>query len=281
MDDVRRGAVLVGALALASHPVPTLAVTTMTVALAFGAGNDVDTSLLVAVAVLSGQLSIGWSNDAVDARRDHAVGRRDKPVAAGSVSVLTVALAAVVGLLVTIPSSLALGWRAGLAQLVGVASGWAYNVGLKSTVWSWVPFGLAFGALPAVATLPLSTHPWPAWWALVAGALVGVSAHLGNVLPDLAEDEATGVRGLPHRIGPTWTVGLGLTAALAAGILVVLGPGGPPPALSWVGLVAAAAVSAWAFCVVRRRPSTQAAFYATMLVAAIGVVLLAGSPAFP
>ena len=39
----------------------------------------------------------------------------------------------------------------------------------------------------------------------VAGALLGVGAHLVNALPDLADDEATGVRGLPHRLGPRWT----------------------------------------------------------------------------
>jgi hypothetical protein len=36
-----------------------------------------------------------------------------------------------------------------------------------------------------------------------------------------------------------------------------------------------------AFGDVRRRPSSEAAFYATMAVAAIGVVLLAASPSFP
>lgn len=266
---------------MSSHPVPTLAVTTMTVALAAGAGNDAPTCVLVGVAVLSGQLSIGWSNDAIDVRRDIAVGRADKPVARGSVSPRTVAVAALLGLVVTVPASLALGWRAGLAQLVLVASGWSYNLGVKSTVWSWLPFVPGFGALPAVATLALSDPTWPSWWALAAGGLVGVSAHLGNVLPDLAEDDATGVRGLPHLLGPGWTARLGLLAALLAGVLVVLGAAGSPLWWSWLGLAAAAAISVAAFVVVRRRPSSEAAFYATMLVAAIGVALLAGSPAFP
>jgi 4-hydroxybenzoate polyprenyltransferase len=253
----------------------------MTVALAAGAGHGFGTCLLVAVAVLSGQLSIGWSNDVIDARRDAAVGRTDKPVASGAVSTRAVAIAAVVGLAVTVPSSLALGWQAGLAQLVVVASGWVYNLGMKSTVWSWLPFVTAFGALPAVATLALPTPVWPAWWALAAGALVGVSAHLGNVLPDLAEDDATGVHGLPHVLGPSGTAVVGLGAALAASLLVVLGPGGSPSWWSWLGLSAAVAITVAAFVVVRRRPSSEAAFYATMLVAAIGVALLAASPAFP
>lgn len=272
---------MIKALALSSHPVPTVAVTVMTVGLAAGAGNHVETCLLVGVAVVSGQLSIGWSNDAIDARRDAAVGREDKPVAAGSVSPRLVAAAAIVGLLVTVPASLALGWRAGLAQLVLVTSGWVYNVVAKSTVWSWLPFVPGFGAVPAVATLALPDPVWPGWWALIAGALVGVSAHLGNVLPDLEDDRVTGVRGLPHLLGATGSAVVGLVSALLAGVAVVLGPAGAPSWWSWAGLAAAGAVAAVAFVVVDRRPSSEAAFYATMVVAAIGVGLLAASPSFP
>ena len=41
----------------------------------------------------------------------------------------------------------------GSVHLVSVASGWAYNLGLKSTAWSWAPYAVAFGALPAVVSL--------------------------------------------------------------------------------------------------------------------------------
>lgn len=269
------------ALALASHPIPTVAVTAMTVGLAAGAGNGFATTLLVGVAVLSGQLSIGWSNDVIDSRRDRLVGRTDKPVAQGAVSTRTIAVAAFVGVVVTVPTSLALGPPAGLAQLVVVASGWVYNVALKSTLWSWTPFATAFGALPAVSTLVLPGNPWPAWWALAAGALVGVSAHLGNVLPDLGQDDATGVHGLPHQLGASMTAVVALVSALAAAVLVVFGPSGSPSPWAWLGLSAAVVVAVASFVVVRRQPSSEAAFYATMLVAAIGVVLLGASPRFP
>ncbi|MHA6618356.1 hypothetical protein [Pseudonocardia sp. DLS-67] len=43
--------------------------------------------LLVAAAVLAGQVSIGWRGDALDAGRDAAAGRPDKPVDTGAVPV--------------------------------------------------------------------------------------------------------------------------------------------------------------------------------------------------
>jgi len=40
----------------------------------------------VTIAVLLGQLSIGWQNDWTDAERDRAAGRADKPISAGEIS---------------------------------------------------------------------------------------------------------------------------------------------------------------------------------------------------
>ena len=31
----------------------------------------------------------------------------------------------------------------------------------------------------------LPGQPWPAWWVVTAGALLGIGAHLGDVLPDI------------------------------------------------------------------------------------------------
>ncbi len=268
-------------LVLSGHPVPTIAVTAMTTGLAAGAGNTLPTVVLVGVAVLSGQFSIGWSNDLIDARRDRLVSRTDKPIATGLIPARIVVAAVLLAVLVTVTSSLLLGWRAGLAQLVLVGSGWAYNVALKTTLWSWLPFVTGFGAVPAVATLALPAHPWPEWWSLAAGGLVGVAAHLGNVLPDLAEDDATGVRGLPHWLGAGATAVIGLVAALASAALVVLAPPGAPSSQGVIGLTAAAAVAVAGLVVVRRTPSSEAAFDATVVIAAIGVALLAMSPSFP
>ena len=57
------------AWAKACHPGPTAAVTIIVTMLAGAAGRTGAGLVLVAAAVLCGQLSVGWSNDARDADR--------------------------------------------------------------------------------------------------------------------------------------------------------------------------------------------------------------------
>src|SRR5207253_8152873 len=98
------------------------------------AGRSPAEWLRVAAPILTGHLSIGWSNDAIDAARDTIVNRRDKPVVRGLVSRRTLAVGAGIMLVVTIPVSLANGFAAGRVRLLFVAFAWAYNLGLQSTV---------------------------------------------------------------------------------------------------------------------------------------------------
>lgn len=261
------------ALAGSCHPGPVAGVTAVAAALGAVAGDGPGRTVVLTVAVLAGQLSIGWVNDLVDADRDRTVGRRDKPLARGDLAARTVVVAIALALLVLVALSFVLGWRAGLLNLATVASGWSYDLGVKATWLSPVPYAFSFGALPAVATLAAPGHPWPAAWVLGAGALLGLAAHVANVLPDLADDRATGVRGLPHRIGARPSVAVTVVLLLGATACVVFGPPGPPSTGRWVGLglvVAAAAV------VLRSlpRPRSRLPFLAIVGAAAVNVVML-------
>ncbi|WP_406832680.1 UbiA family prenyltransferase [Pedococcus sp. KACC 23699] len=220
----------VAALLAAAHPAPAAAVTVLTALLAVAAGHTLGSGALVVGAVASGQLGIGWSNDLIDSDRDRRVGRTDKPVATGAVAERTVRVATALSLVVCVVLSLACGWRSGLVHLgLGVASGWAYNLGLKRTPWSALPYAVAFGALPAVVSLALPTRAWPPVWMMVTGAILGVGAHLLNALPDLADDEATGVHGLPQRLGAHTVRVVAPLVLLAGSAVAVLGPPGPVP----------------------------------------------------
>ena len=188
----------------AAHAGPAVAVTVLAGLLCVAQGLDASRAALVVAAVLAGQLTIGWGNDLVDLPRDRAVGRTDKPMATGELSVRGGPRR-----LRRWPASracccrLALGWRGGPGPprlVVGVGPGLqprpqgdgAVVVALRRRLrrarrpWSPSPTGdAAAGGGGPVAAPPQ----------------LGVAAHFLNVLPDLADDAATGVRGLPHRLG--------------------------------------------------------------------------------
>jgi len=264
-----------------SHPGPTLVVTALAFALGLATGLDAGRLALLTVAVFAGQLSVGVSNDAFDAARDREVGRADKPIARGDVAV-GVAWGVSAGLLaLALLLSALLGWRMLAAHAVALGSALAYNAGLKSTRWSIVPFLVSFGLFPSLATLSAPVPAFAAGWAWLAGAALGAAVHLTNVLPDLDDDERTGVRGLPHRLGPRASAVLAAAAVVAGAVAVLVGAAGGDlsavPPVSWVffaAVVAVAAVTAWRAIA---RPPTRSLFRLVMLAALLLAAQLVAS----
>jgi 4-hydroxybenzoate polyprenyltransferase len=204
-------------LLLGCHPLPCVAVTAFATAYAAAIGADRDRLVALAVTVLAGQLAVGWSNDAIDGPRDRAARRPDKPVSAGLIDSRTLAVAALIAAVVCAILSLRLGAVAGWLHLVAVASAVSYNAVLKSTVLSPLPYLISFGLLPVVAghgPVPLA-H-------VVAATLLGGAAHAGNTVGDTEADAATGVRGLPQRLGPQWSL-IAMAMLVAGAALVLLG----------------------------------------------------------
>jgi 4-hydroxybenzoate polyprenyltransferase len=261
------------AYAVAAHAAPTVAVTLVMTVLAWSIGWRGGSLLLVAAAVLVGQLSVGWSNDAFDADRDRRAGRSEKPTVAGDLPagslwvVAWTALAASAAL-----SWLAAGWIGGSFHVFAVAMAWLYNVALSRTVWSWLPYALAFGAMPAFLFVGLDGSP-PPWWTVVVFAIVAVSAHLANALPDLESDRAAGLGGLVVRLGPSRATALcwGLLAVGTAVLVAVTWPDSPGVGL----LLVAGFVGAVAVGTLRRRW----VFHALLAVVVLDVLGLVLSPA--
>ncbi|MCZ2817608.1 UbiA family prenyltransferase [Modestobacter sp. VKM Ac-2984] len=261
------------AMARATHLEPTLAVTTVAVLLAVTAGVPAGRTALVGVAVLAGQASIGWCNDWLDADRDRAVGRTDKPVVQGVVSPTLLGRATAVAVVVAVGTSLALGLVPGLLLLVLVASGLAYDAGLKRTALSPLPYLTGFGALPAGVVAAAPGSPGAPWWLIAAGAALGGAAHVANVAPDVEDDLATGVRGLPHRVGAVPSAVTGAVLLGAATLLLVLGPPGPPGLLGLLACAFAAPTVVVAALAGSRR-GRRLAFPAVLLLTVLDVALL-------
>jgi 4-hydroxybenzoate polyprenyltransferase len=212
--------------------------------------------------MLLGQLSVGWSNDWLDAGRDRVAHRTDKPAADGRIAparLRTAALVALVpALLLPLPASL----PAALLHLLFVASAWTYNLGLKRTPASVVPYAVSFGSLPALATLLLVPPAWPPLWATAAGVALGVAAHFANVVPDVAADRAEGSRGLPQLLGARAAGAIAAVVVLGAAALVGLGAHPGPAGI--VLLVATAGTAIGALVAALRPHPGRTAFRAVM-----------------
>ncbi len=183
-------------------------------------------------------------------------------------------MAAGSALALCVPLSLANGLAAGAAHLAGVAAAWAYNLGVKRTVLSWLPYAVAFGLLPAFLTLALPGRPWPPAWAVAAGALLGVGAHAANVLPDIADDLGTGVHGLPQRLGLRRARLLAAVPLLAASAVLALGPPGRLGTAGRAGLALTGVLALAVAVPPRAGARSRVPFLAALALAVLDVALL-------
>jgi 4-hydroxybenzoate polyprenyltransferase len=264
-------------LARATHPGPTVVVTAVTVLRGVGVGLEPPRLALLGLAMLVGQASVGLGNDWLDAARDAAAGREDKPVAQGLVSAAAAQTAALVTAVAAVALTVPLGVPATLAHGAFIASAWSYNLGLKSTPASVVPYIISFGLLPMIVTLALPKPMPAALWAMGMGALLGIAAHFTNVIPDLEDDRRTGVRGLPHALGRRLSGIATFLALTAASVVAVLGAGGSPTAVHWLGMAFTLAIAAVGIVLVIAQPPRRLLFRLVLLAALVDVALLASS----
>ncbi len=262
---------MIRALWGSTHPGPTLVVSALALALGVAVGLEPWRLVLLTLAVFAGQVSIGISNDAIDAPRDRAVGRTDKPIARGDVSERAAWGAALGALVAALALSAPLGFGMLAAHAIFLASAWSYNAGLKSTPLSIVPFLVSFGIFPSLATLAAADPRVAAPWGWIAGAALGAAVHLTNVLPDLDDDRATGVRGLPHRMGARASAVVAAAGIVVGAAAVLVGASGGDlgavGALGWVFFAAVVVVAAATAVLAVVRPPSRTLFRLVMLAA--------------
>ena len=165
---------IAAALWRSSHPGPTVVVTVLALALGVSVGVDAARLAVLVVSVLLGQLSIGISNDAIDAPRDRLTGRTDKPIARGDVPSRAAWIAAW-STLVGGPRAVGAA-RAGSSRSrtrCSSARGGRTTRGSSRRVFSALCFVVGFGVFPSLAPLALPEPVVAAPWAWVAGATLG------------------------------------------------------------------------------------------------------------
>jgi 4-hydroxybenzoate polyprenyltransferase len=178
-------------------------------------------AIRISIAVFAGQLVVGWSNDVIDYPLDRAAERVKKPLVSGTIAEALlrklIPLALVAATLLSFFSPF--GLKGTLLHLLGILSATLYNLKLKSTIFSPVPYIVSFTALPWAIYLGADERA-PVWLCL-ALALFTTAFHFLNVLKDLKHDIDQGVHGLPQRVGRTRSAVIAATLSLLA-ILSIL-----------------------------------------------------------
>jgi 4-hydroxybenzoate polyprenyltransferase len=204
------------------HPIPSLLTTLATVGFAwiFGIGPGDVRFWWIAGVMLLAQFSISALNEWADADLDRRAGRR-RPIPLGLLSrgaALNVAVVCALGafLLATVSS---LGALSLLLVGIGVACGWAYDLWLKPTPLSFLPFAIAFPLMPFWIGL-IAGRPAGALAVLfIGGAPLAAAIHLADAIPDRDTDRAAGLNSLAVALGRP-AAELVAVALLLAGSLV-------------------------------------------------------------
>ena len=202
-------------LAKASHFGPSLLVTSLSYLFA-QLYLQPGSALIIALGFFSGQLIVGWSNDLIDYADDLSHQRMNKPLVAGQITrkFLQSWLAVMIPVALFINLFGPLGFVGGGLSIFAIVWALGYNFYFKFNIFSPLPYAVAFAILPSC--MAYSQDKTPPTWMILGGALFGMAAHFLNVLKDMDQDHASGIKGLPQRCGKTGSI-------IAATILIALG----------------------------------------------------------
>jgi 4-hydroxybenzoate polyprenyltransferase len=241
---------------------------------AYGSGLPIERCLWIFTAVLFHQFSVGFSNDWLDAEKDKAAKRTDKPTVNGLVDPSLLRTLSFTSVAVALALSVGLGTWATLVMLLMLIAGWSYNLGMKSNWSSVFPYAIGFGLIPVfVGTAASEPYIVPASTIAVA-SLLGVSAHFANVLPDIVADKLTGVNALPHILGQRVSALAIASCALLATVIVVTQSKNLSPGLAIAGLALVVPLVLLASILSLKQKPPRVVFPLLMLTALVNVVLL-------
>jgi 4-hydroxybenzoate polyprenyltransferase len=204
----------------AAHFGPTVIVTVTTFLLSLSQYSLID-SIRVAIAIFAGQLVVGWSNDFIDAPLDIAAQRTKKPIVSNEIDPEQLKKSILVALVAALLLSLfsPLGLTGTLIHFLGILSATFYNLKLKSTILSPIPYIVSFGALPWAIYLPVRNQP--PLWLFIDFMLIAVAFHFFNVLKDFQWDINQGVLGLPQRLGRNVSSIVSISLVISAVIVLI------------------------------------------------------------
>jgi len=194
------------------------------------------------------------------------------------------------GMALLVPAAVALAASVssatGLLAPVIIAIGLAYDLRLKGTAWSWLPFSIGIPILPLFGWIGVAgTLPIAFVVLLPAAVAAGAGLAIGNTLVDVERDRDAGLSSIALRLGLTragragvalfgllWVAAVGSVVAAGGGLLAVA-------AVTLLGSIPVlAAILAGSVSPGRRERAWQAEAIGLAALAAIWLAIVLGTP---
>jgi len=228
--------------------------------------------LLIAAAIIGSQATVGVVNDLRDRDLD-AVAKPHKPLIAGRATVRGAVCLGAITLVVALVAGLALGRLSLLFVVAMTAAGLIYDLWLKRTALSFLPYILGLPLLPIWAWTCVRDAPPRLWLTYPLGVLVGFGLHLANALPDAERDAAGGVRGVVQVVGTRGALILciGSFSATILLVAILIAGRGDIAVIVLIGVAAVFLIGAAGSALVRPTVGTLQRNWGLLIVCAIGI----------
>lgn len=214
--------------------------------LATGGDPDGGRFSLLLLGMLGGQLAIGALNEYQDRALD-ALSKPRRPIPSGLVTPGTALALVGLGLLLMLVAGAMLGLASLSLLVLGTGAGLIYDLWLKRTRWSWLPYLIALPLLPVWVWVSLARFEPRLLLIYPLGAPMVLAIHLAQSLPDAESDQRAGVRSMITRLRRERAFLIAnlvaLLSAAVVGLAAILLTDRPLPALAASATVALVVVS--------------------------------------
>jgi 4-hydroxybenzoate polyprenyltransferase len=228
------------------HPGPSVLVTATFVAitgLAQGAVPSASLGVRLVFLMLPIQFAIGVTNDVADVSADAAM-KPYKPLVRGVVGRRTASALAAILALAGLVAAATINLPTLALAAGGLGAGLLYDLGLRETPLSWVPWWAGISILPLAAYASVGALAPRLLVLLPLSLLVALALHCANALPDIASDRAAGRKSLPVLLGVRRSRVVAVAGLAGAGVLALtlfnrLGQSGPwvPASAGFLALI--------------------------------------------
>ncbi|MHA1948015.1 MAG: UbiA family prenyltransferase [Candidatus Hodarchaeales archaeon] len=174
------------------HPYSSLAVAMIAVILSlpFNDSYQLNDALIFGIIILLIQFTIGVTNDYLDRHLDELT-KPWKPIPSGTVGISAIKILIFLLILTTLGLSLNFMKSVQVILILGLGIGLVYNLGMKKTIFSWLPLSLALPLLFICARLVNGTFLIVHLWSFPISLLLGPAINLANQLADNPNDFLT------------------------------------------------------------------------------------------